>query len=174
VSFAVTDKPAENIYYLTGNIFLDKSQLLCYLLGNIFKEQQRNEDNAREEKRLQISYDSKKIEALFTDLSDVANSKNLLQQEVGLELAKYAKKRKDNLLAFPSFFALVNSKCFGIHSLKGDLKSCYSLSLTGNYRLIIKPACDDLSPESLKKCDTVIIKGIVDYHGEQGNNWLIP
>ena len=34
--------------------------------------------------------------------------------------------------------------------------------------------CGDSSPESLKECDTVIIKGIVDYHGEQVNNWLIP
>lgn len=73
-------------------MFLDKSQLLCYLLGNKYKERQRNEYNARGEKRLQISYDNKKIEALFTDLSDVANSKNLLQQEVEGRIGKVCKE----------------------------------------------------------------------------------
>ena len=62
-----------------------------------------------------------------------------------------------------------------MESLDADLKGSYSLRLTGNYRLIIKPKADDMSPESLKKCDTVIIEGVIDYHCKGAKyNWIIP
>lgn len=47
--------------------------------------------------------------------------------------------------------------------------------LSANYRIIIKPVSDDLSAESLKVCDTLIIEGVIDYHGKGSkHSWIIP
>mgnify|MGYP007016528559 FL=1 len=51
----------------------------------------------------------------------------------------------------------------------------HSLRLTANYRLIIAPNTNDRSVEGLRICDTIIIKGVMDYHGKGAkNNWIIP
>ena len=41
--------------------------------------------------------------------------------------------------------------------------------------VIIKPKTKDLSVESLKNCDTLIIEGVIDYHGKRKKfSWIIP
>ena len=54
-----------------------------------------------------------------------------------------------------------------------DFKGCYGINISGNIRLIVKPDVEILDPASLKKCDSVIIKGVMDYHGQK-HEWLIP
>lgn len=54
------------------------------------------------------------------------------------------------------------------------MEGCYGVHVTANWRLVIRPIVDELSPETLKNCDTVQIKGVVDYHGKGANNWIIP
>lgn len=49
----------------------------------------------------------------------------------------------------------------------------YSIHLNQNYRLIIRPINEKSDAKSLKECETVIIEGVVDYHGSK-ENWLIP
>lgn len=62
-----------------------------------------------------------------------------------------------------------------MEALAGDLKGSYSLRVSANYRLIVKPKTNDLSAESLGSCDTLIIEGVVDYHGKgKKNSWIIP
>jgi HTH-type transcriptional regulator/antitoxin HigA len=51
--------------------------------------------------------------------------------------------------------------------LKGNLKGYYGISVSGNIRLIVKPDVKRLDPASLRECDTVIIKGVVNYHGQK-------
>ena len=59
--------------------------------------------------------------------------------------------------------------------MEGNLKGYYSLRVSANYRLIVRPITDDLSIEKLKECDTVIVKGVTDYHGKNNkHNWIIP
>lgn len=54
-----------------------------------------------------------------------------------------------------------------------EIKGCYGVSITGNIRLIVKPDVGGVDPATLMKCDSVIIKGVVDYHGKK-QEWLIP
>ena len=115
------------------------------------------------------------ISELIDDLNDVRNSKNLMKKKIGAELTKAVKKRYNQIVAFTSFSALQQSGIGKMESLEGDRKGSYSLRVSANYRLIVKPEAKDLSAESLKSCDTLIIEGVIDYHGKGKKfSWIIP
>lgn len=98
-----------------------------------------------------------------------------MKRKIGAELTKTVKKRYNQIIAFSSFSALQRSGIGKIESLEGKLKGSYSLRLSANYRLIVTPKSENLSAESLKNCDTLIIKGMIDYHGERKKfSWIIP
>lgn len=112
---------------------------------------------------------------MFDDLNDVRNSKNLMYKAIGKELTRAVKKRYNQMIAFSTFSALQQSSIGKPESLEGDLKGSYSLRVSANYRLVIKPLAEDYSAESLKQCDTLIIEGVIDYHGRgKKHNWIIP
>lgn len=94
---------------------------------------------------------------------------------IGAELTKAVKKRYNQIVSFSSFSALQQSRIGKIESLEGDRKGTYSLTISANYRLIVRPLSKDQSAESLKKCDTLVIEGVIDYHGKGAKfNWIIP
>ena len=98
-----------------------------------------------------------------------------MTKEVGAELAKALKKRLNQIVAFEYFGGLQSSALGKMESLLGDMHGDYSIRVTANYRLIVSPKSMDRSAEALKKCDTLTIKGVVDYHGKASKyNWLIP
>ena len=98
-----------------------------------------------------------------------------MQKEIGAELTRAVKKRYNQIVSFSSFFNLQQSGLGKMESLGGDRKGAYSLRVSANYRLIIKPKTSDRSAESLKKCDTLIIEGVIDYHGKGKKfSWIIP
>lgn len=69
----------------------------------------------------------------------------------------------------------INIRIGKMESLSGDKEGSYSLHLTANYRLIVAPNTENRSAEGLRKCDTIIIRGVMDYHGKgANNNWIIP
>ena len=112
---------------------------------------------------------------MFDDLNDVRKSENLMKKEIGAELTKSVKKRYNQIVAFSSFSTLQQSGIGKMESLEGDRKGAYSLRVSANYRLIVKPKVKELSAESLKICDTLIIEGVIDYHGKGKKfSWLIP
>lgn len=124
---------------------------------------------------LDIVFEKKKVQELFDDINDVRYSRGLMIKKVGKDLSKAIKNRYNQIKAFSSFYSLQQSQIGKIESLEGDLKELYSLRLTANYRLIIRPKSKDLSPEELKTCDTIIIEGVIDYHGRgKKHNWIIP
>ncbi len=96
-----------------------------------------------------------------------------LQKKTENDILKALVRRKNQLIAFDTFSNFLNGAPGKPHSLEGNLKGYYGVSLTANYRLVIKPKSTDLSAESLKSCDTVILKGVEDYHGRT-SNWIIP
>jgi hypothetical protein len=59
------------------------------------------------------------------------------------------------------------------HFLFGNLKGYCGINILSNIRLIVKPDAKSLNPTDLRECDTVIIKGVMDYHDKK-NEWLIP
>lgn len=120
-----------------------------------------------------ITYDNSFLEELVTDISDIANSQNLLQKKVGKDRALALKKRKNQIEASPNFKAYIGFHIGNPHLLHGDLEGLYGVDINAHTRLVIKPLADDLSAESLAVCDTVILKGMIEYHGDK-NEWLIP
>ena len=98
-----------------------------------------------------------------------------MKKEIDAELTMAVKKRNNQIVAFTSFSALQQSGIGKMESLEGDRKGSYSLRVSANYRLIVKPKAKDLSAESLKSCDTLIIEGVIDYHGKGKKfSWIIP
>ena len=122
-----------------------------------------------------IEYEDKEVKKLFDDLNDVYNSENLMRKQLGTELTRAVKKRYNQMMAFSSFSALQKSGIGKMESLGGSLKGSFSLRVSANYRIIVRPKVQDLSAESLMNCDTIVIEGVVDYHGKgKKNSWLIP
>jgi len=123
---------------------------------------------------LNVEYEDLKVQELFEDLNDTKNSKNKMKMEIGFEMTKAIKKKYNQIIAFSLFSNLVESKIGKIELLSGDKEGYYSLHISANYRIIIAPKAQGRSAEELKKCDTIIIKGVIDYHGKGKNNWIIP
>ena len=98
-----------------------------------------------------------------------------MKRAIGAELTRAVKKRYNHMVSFSSVSALQQSRIGKMESLEGDRKGSYSLTVSANYRLIIKPKAKDQRAESLKRCDTFVIEGVIDYHGK-GNkySWIIP
>ena len=121
---------------------------------------------------MEILYANQKIEELFSDLDNIANSRNLLQKQIGLMLSKKAKLRMNQLKAAETFQKYLDFHIGNPHSLKGDFAKFYGVDLDKHTRLIIQPEPPDLSSEALKISKKVRIIGIVDYHGDK-NEWII-
>lgn len=115
---------------------------------------------------MQTKFDNSDVEKYFNDFS-------LMQKAIGNDLTKTIKKRFDALKSANNFSIFLSTGLGKPHPLQGNLKGLYGVGISANQRLIIKPISDNLSPEALKKCDTIIIKGVEDYHGTK-NEWIIP
>lgn len=54
--------------------------------------------------------------------------------------------------------------------LSGKDNGKYSIHITGNVRLILKPCFDG---KKAMTCEEVVMEGVVDYHGDK-KTWYIP
>jgi proteic killer suppression protein/toxin YoeB len=109
---------------------------------------------------LEILYEAK-IKMYFEDYI-------LMKNKIGSDTTKLIKKRIDQLKASQSFASYLEYNLGKPHPLKGKLKGCYGVNITGNLRLVFHPTTDILD-----KCNKIMIKGVVDYHGSK-ENWYIP
>lgn len=82
-------------------------------------------------------------------------------------------KRLNQLRAASNFKEYLEMALGKPHLLLGELHKCYGIHLNKNYRLIVEPIVDSLDIESLKKCQKINIKGVVDYHAGK-YEWIIP
>jgi len=96
-----------------------------------------------------------------------------MQKTHGIDFAKIAKRRCAQIIAMPNFSEYLALGLGNPHSLTGEFNGFYSVSIIGSKRLILEPICADLSAESLKVCNELILKGVVDYHGQK-DEWIIP
>ncbi len=113
-----------------------------------------------------IEYDTESVRDVFSDF-------DLMKKKIGKDSARATKKRLDQLKAAMNFSIYLTTGLGKPHPLYENLKGYYGVDITGNVKLIVKPDAESLKPEALKECDTVIIKGMMDYHGRK-NEWLIP
>lgn len=123
---------------------------------------------------MQIIYEDDSVRDLFEDLCQIQKSKGLMKKCIGAELTRSVKKRYNQLIAADNFYVFQTTGLGKTHLLTG-MEGCYGVHITANWRLVIKPMVEKLTPEALKQCDIVEIKGVVDYHGKgTKNNWIIP
>ncbi|MBT9147449.1 MAG: hypothetical protein DDT32_01204 [Syntrophomonadaceae bacterium] len=113
------------------------------------------------------------IEYESESVRDIFNNFDLMKKEIGNDRARATKKRLDQLKAALNFSIYLTTGLGKPHPLYENLKGYYGVTITGNMRLIVKPDAESLEPEALKECKTVVIKGVMDYHGRK-NEWLIP
>ncbi len=113
-----------------------------------------------------VECESESVRIIFNDFE-------LMKKEIGKDRARATKKRIDQLKASDNFSIYLTTGLGKPHPLYENLKGYYGITITGNIRLIVKPDAESLDPEALKECDTVIIKGVMDYHGRK-NEWIIP
>lgn len=111
---------------------------------------------------MKFKYENGSVEECFSDF-------DLMKKKMGKDLTRNAKKLK----AAANFSIYLSTGLGKPHPLVGNLKGYYGINITGNIRLLVKPDVESLDPASLKKCDSVIIKGVMDYHGRK-REWLIP
>lgn len=112
-----------------------------------------------------IEYESESVRKIFNDF-------DLMKIEIGMDRARATKKRLDQLKAALNFGIYLTTGLGKPHPLHENLTGYYGISITGNLRLIVKPDAESSKPEALKECKTVVIKGVMDYHGRK-NEWLI-
>lgn len=116
---------------------------------------------------LKFLYDNK-------DIQD-AIEKNYYEgiiRKIGSVTARNFKKRILQMKAAPNFVSYVNTGLGNPHPLNCDLDGYYGITITGNFRLVVRPITDAYDVKSLSKCDTVFVKGVVDYHGRK-NDWIL-
>ncbi len=116
--------------------------------------------------RVHIDYENGSVRKVFSDI-------DLMKKEIGNDRARATKKRLDQLRAALNFNIYLMTGLGKPHPLYENLKDYYGIFITGKMRLIVRPDAESFDSDALKKCDTVIIKGVTDYHGRK-NEWLIP
>lgn len=97
----------------------------------------------------------------------------LMKKKIGIDVATNTKKRCNQLKAAENFAIYLKTGLGKPHSLVGDLKGWYSIAISGNIRLVVKPDMEQSDDASFEKCDSVIIRGLVDYHGRKKES-IIP
>jgi len=115
---------------------------------------------------IEVIYENAKVEQYFTDY-------NKMGVKIGNNEARSVKLRVNQLSAAVSFYEYLKLNIGKPHSLSGDLSDYYGVSITGNIRLIVKPMCDDRTPEMLRVCTKCEVRGVVKYH-ERKNEWIVP
>ena len=96
-----------------------------------------------------------------------------MKKRHGSTITKQVKLRWEQLKASPNFSEYLTLGLGKPHKLEGDLAGNYAVSVSGNIRIILSPLCDDFLPETLSKCDVVVLRGLCDYHGGKVE-WIIP
>lgn len=112
-----------------------------------------------------IGYSNSKVEKEFLNFAQ-------MQKHVGSDITRQVKKITNRLKAAPTMAVYLQLGLGKPHRLSGELNNSYGIFLTKNYRLVISPVGGNTS-ELLENCREIIIKGVLDYHGNK-YNWLIP
>ena len=107
---------------------------------------------------MEIQFENLKVQKSMSDMKE-------LTVKIGLSMAKTVKQRYNQLEACENFEQYMKTGLGVPHPLNSNLKQCYAIRITGNYRLVVEP--ENMGSKK------IIIKGVLDYHGTK-NEWIIP
>ncbi len=96
-----------------------------------------------------------------------------LRKKIGLEFTRTTKKRIAQIKSSSNFYIYLQTGLGKPERLSGADSDKFSIHISGNVRLIVRPLTEGYDKEDLMKCESIFIEGVVDYHGDK-NNWLIP
>jgi proteic killer suppression protein len=112
---------------------------------------------------LRIKYANKRVEKYFSDYSE-------MKKRIPADWVRTVKKHIDRLKAADTFGDFLSLNLGHPEPLKGKDIGKYSIRVTGNVRLIVRPSDDG---KSVMICEEITMEGVVDYHGDR-QTWYIP
>lgn len=93
-----------------------------------------------------------------------------MSKVIPAEWVRTTKKHIDRLKASDDLNVFLDLILGHPEPLHGNNRGKYSVRITGNVRLVFRPANGDTPKED---CKEIVIEGVVDYHGAQ-ETWYIP
>lgn len=111
---------------------------------------------------MQITYANKKVERFFEDYGEMKKS-------IPADWVRTIKKHMDRLRAAETFGDFLKLNLGHPEPLKGENSGKYSVRITGNVRLIMRP---NETGDAVMICEEVEMEGVVDYHGGK-EKWYI-
>lgn len=112
---------------------------------------------------LRIKYANRRVEKYFSDYSE-------MKKRIPANWVRTVKKHIDRLKAADTFGDFLSLNLGHPEPLKGKDIGKYSIRVTGNVRLIVRPSDDG---KSVMICEEITMEGVVDYHGDK-QTWYIP
>lgn len=110
---------------------------------------------------MKITYASKKIEKLFSDYDK-------LKSKLDPVWVRTIAKQITSLKAADTFGDFLALKLWHPEQLQGNDRALWSIRVSANARMILRPEGDEIMI-----CSEVEVKGVCDYHGGK-SNWYIP
>ena len=110
-----------------------------------------------------ITYANKKVETFFTNYEE-------MKKKITIEWVRTIKKHMDRLRAADTFGDFLKLNLGHPEQLTGKNKGMYSVRVSGNVRLIMKP--NEIG-DTVMICEEIEMEGVVDYHGGK-ESWYIP
>lgn len=112
---------------------------------------------------MRIAYANKRVEKYFSDYGE-------MKKTIPVEWVRTIKKHIDRLIAADTFGDFLTLGLGHPEPLKGKDNGKYSIHITGNVRLIVRPSDDG---KTVVLCEELVVEGVVDYHGDK-QTWYIP
>lgn len=112
---------------------------------------------------MRIKYANRRVEKYFSDYSE-------MKKRIPADWVRTVKKHIDRLKAADTFGDFLSLNLGHPEPLKGKDIGKYSIRVTGNVRLIVRPSDDG---KSVMICEEITMEGVVDYHGDK-QTWYIP
>ena len=112
---------------------------------------------------MRITYANRKIERYFEDYWE-------MKRKIPADWVRTIKKHIDRLRASATFGDFLSLNLGHPEQLKGKHADKWSVRVSGNVRLIMKP---NETGDAVMICEEIEMEGVVDYHGSK-ESWYIP
>ena len=113
--------------------------------------------------QLRITYANARVKRYFEDYGE-------MKKKIPVQWVRTVKKHIERLKAADTFGDFLKLNLGHPEPLKGNNAGKYSVRITGNVRLIMKP---NETGDAVMICEEIEMEGVVDYHGGK-ESWYIP